>query len=134
MHAVISAADDWMELDEAEIVRRVMIDVHHNVPRSVGLQPVAGARAIKEKRATFAATPEVEAIRPSATSQFSGGSGIENLFIAGDWTDTGWPATMEGAARSGYAASAAVMKVADGSMFAVEDVPPGMIARLLGMR
>ena len=131
--AVISAADAWMDLDENEILRRVMVDVHTCLPRSKGLQPVE-ARSIKEKRATFAAVPGIDAIRPPAApgvigSGFGGG-GIENLFLAGDWTDTGWPATMEGAVRSGYMAAQATT----GQGGVVEDVPAGWLARLLGLR
>jgi squalene-associated FAD-dependent desaturase len=133
IHAVISAADEWMALDEKEIVRRVMVDVHHCLPRSKGLRPVE-ARSIKEKRATFAAVPGVDAWRPSvapgAVGSGFGGGGIENLFLAGDWTDTGWPATMEGAVRSGYSAAQAIT----GKGGVVEDVPPGWLARWLGLR
>ncbi|HEV2652692.1 MAG TPA: FAD-dependent oxidoreductase, partial [Rhizomicrobium sp.] len=55
---------------------------------------------VKERRATFAATPEQAALRPPATTQFP------NLWLAGDWTDTGLPATIEGAVRSGQKAAA----------------------------
>jgi zeta-carotene desaturase len=131
VHAVISAADAWMDLDEAEIVRRVMEDVHHAVPAARGLEP-AEARAVKEKRATFAATPEFEERRPRVAPGYVGlgGGGIENLFLAGDWCDTGWPATMEGAVRSGYAAAAAL--TGEGGL--VDDVPPSWLARRLGLR
>jgi len=129
LHAVISAADAWMELDEAEIVRRVLEDVHHVLPTSKGLQPVE-ARSIKEKRATFAATPASERQRPSTAPAYAAGGAIENLLIAGDWTDTGWPATMEGAVRSGYAAAGALL----GKDLSVEEVPPTWLARLLGLR
>lgn len=129
IHAVISGADDWMSLDEDEIVRRVLRDVYHALPRAAGLQPLS-ARAIKEKRATFAAIPGVESIRPSAAAGYGGG--IENLVLAGDWTDTGWPATMEGAVRSGYAAAGAIMGQ-DAAVLA-PDLPPGPLARLLGLR
>jgi zeta-carotene desaturase len=54
---------------------------------------------IKEQRATFSAAPGTEALRLGPQS------GIPNLYLAGDWTRTGWPATMEGAVRSGYAAA-----------------------------
>ena len=131
IHAVISAADEWMKLDEDEIIDRVVQDIHSAMPKSVGLKPIQ-ARSIKEKRATFAATPQVEQWRPSASAGYVGvsGGGIENLFLAGDWCDTGWPATMEGAVRSGYAAAAAIT----GGDGLIEDVPPGRFARWLGLR
>jgi zeta-carotene desaturase len=128
VHAVISGAEAWMRLDEQEIVGRVLEDVHRVLPRSLGLSPVA-SRCIKERRATFAATPGAEAHRPPVAPAFAAGPAIENLYLAGDWCDTGWPATMEGAVRSGYAAAAALT----GTGGVVEDVPPGWLARLLGL-
>jgi uncharacterized protein with NAD-binding domain and iron-sulfur cluster len=60
------------------------------------------AHVVKEVRATFSAAPDLERQRPvSATA-------VPNLFLAGDWTRSGWPATMEGAVRSGYLAAEAV--------------------------
>jgi len=58
------------------------------------------SRVIKEKRATIAQTPEVVATRPKTTTV------VRNLLLAGDWTDTGLPATIEGAIRSGHIAAA----------------------------
>jgi zeta-carotene desaturase len=131
VHAVISAADDWMALTEDEILRRVVDDVHRALPGAVGLEPVQ-ARCIKEKRATFAAVPGAEALRPSPRPHHARGPGVDNLYLAGDWCDTGWPATMEGAVRSGYAAAAALAND-DGVEMpgVVEDVPPGALARWL---
>ncbi|MCP3903666.1 MAG: NAD(P)-binding protein [Planctomycetes bacterium] len=130
VHAVVSGADAWMDLDEDEIVRRVVADVWHAVPAAKGLEPV-DARAVKEKRATFACTPEVEALRPRSAPGYVGvgGGDVPNLYLAGDWCDTGWPATMEGAVRSGYAAAGAII----GEDLIVEDVPAGMLARALGL-
>lgn len=102
VHAVISAADDWMPLDEDEIVRRVVSDIEACLPASRGASTVS-ARAIKEKRATFAATPESELHRPPVAPPEPGG-----LVIAGDFTRTGWPATMEGAVLSGLEAARVV--------------------------
>lgn len=132
LHAVISAADEWMGLTEERIIARVVHDVHHALPGAVGIEPVE-ARAIKEKRATFAATPGIDALRPRAAPGCVGldGGGIRNLYLAGDWTDTGWPATMEGAVRSGYAAAAAITGDDDPI---VDDVPAGLLARALGLR
>ncbi len=127
-----------MALAEDEIITRVVRDVHEALPNSVGLEPVQ-ARAIKEKRATFAATPGIDRFRPTAAPGYVGvgGGGIENLFLAGDWCDTGWPATMEGAVRSGYLAAAAVANggaPADRIPALAEDVPPSFLARWLGLR
>ena len=60
------------------------------------------AHVVKEVRATFSASAGLEAKRPGAVT------GLANFFLAGDWTRSGWPATMEGAVRSGYLAADAV--------------------------
>jgi uncharacterized protein with NAD-binding domain and iron-sulfur cluster len=59
---------------------------------------------VTEHAATFSAVPGVDRWRPQQTSPLS------NLFVAGDWTATGWPATMEGAVRSGYLAAEALLR------------------------
>jgi len=130
IHAVISAADAWMPVSEAEIVDRICADIDGAFPASAGARPLK-ARAVKEKRATFAATRAVQNLRPSTVPGTIGiaGGGIENLFLAGDWTDTGWPATMEGAVRSGYAAAAACCD--HGGV--VEDIHTEWLARWLGV-
>ncbi|MEM7228943.1 MAG: hydroxysqualene dehydroxylase HpnE [Planctomycetota bacterium] len=127
IHAVISAADAWMELDEATIIDRVADDIRNAYPAIGDARPTAG-RAIKEKRATFAPVPGVDAFRPDVAPM--SGAGISNLYIAGDWTNTGWPATMEGAVRSGYAAAAACS--AHGGI--VDDIPSAWLARRLGLK
>jgi uncharacterized protein with NAD-binding domain and iron-sulfur cluster len=57
----------------------------------------------RERHATFRPAPGTAALRPSAVTA------TEGLFLAGAWTATGWPATMEGAVRSGTAAAAALL-------------------------
>ncbi len=69
-------------------------------------QPMPPWRVVKEKRATFAATPAENRKRPGART------GLTNLVLAGDWTDTGLPATIEGAIRSGQTAAAALLHAA----------------------
>ncbi len=131
IHAVISAADAWMALPEEAITERIVADVHRALPKSIGLAPVQ-SRCIKEKRATFAATPEAEALRPSVAPEPARGPAVDNLYLAGDWVDTGWPPTMEGAVRSGYAAAAALCRARGIECLGlVEDVPPSWLARRL---
>ncbi|MSR69521.1 MAG: FAD-dependent oxidoreductase [Phycisphaerales bacterium] len=127
VHAVVSAADDWMALDESEITARLMRDIHWALPHTAGLQPEA-VRTVKEKRATFACLPGSDALRPAACADGVRG-GINNLFLAGDWCATDWPATMEGAVRSGYLAAQGV--IAGRGLIA--DVPVAPLARLLGL-
>jgi predicted NAD/FAD-dependent oxidoreductase len=69
-------------------------------------QPMPAWRVVKEKRATFAATPAENRKRPGTRT------GLPNLVLAGDWTDTGLPATIEGAIRSGHTAAAALLHAA----------------------
>jgi uncharacterized protein with NAD-binding domain and iron-sulfur cluster len=61
------------------------------------------AKVVTEHAATFSAVPGVDRWRPAQ------GSPLANLLVAGDWTATGWPATMEGAVRSGYLAAEALL-------------------------
>jgi uncharacterized protein with NAD-binding domain and iron-sulfur cluster len=61
---------------------------------------------IKEAAATFSPQPGVDRWRPRQETS------VRGMFLAGDWTDTGWPATMEGAVRSGYLAAEAVLRAA----------------------
>jgi uncharacterized protein with NAD-binding domain and iron-sulfur cluster len=86
------------EADAGEVIARVWRDV----AQALGLDPESPAplaRVIKEKRATFAQTPEQVAKRPAARTRW------RNLALAGDWSNTGLPATIEGAMRSGEVAA-----------------------------
>lgn len=130
LHMVISAADDWMGLDEESILRSVRLVTDKALPKSAHLTPCS-VRAVKEKRATFSATADIEGHRPSAGPSPVGieGGDVESLYVAGDWCDTGWPATMEGAVRSGYLAASAIT----GDLPGIEEVPAGRLAHLLGV-
>jgi hypothetical protein len=84
---------------------------------------------VKEKLATFAPTPEGESVRPATL----GPDGARGIVLAGDYTRTGWPATMEGAARSGFLAAAAVLgEPVDSSVEA--PLRPGLAVRTLWPR
>lgn len=96
MSVTISAANDLVDLGGEEIARRVWAEVG---PLAGGGDLIAPYRVIKEKRATFAETPEADAARPESKTD------LDNLVLAGDWVQTGFPATLEGAARSGKRAA-----------------------------
>lgn len=92
----ISAADTHMHEDADRLARSAWQDVS----RVLGLPGETPTyRLIREKRATFSQTPAQERCRPGTRTRF------RNLFLAGDWTDTGLPATIEGAVRSGFSAA-----------------------------
>lgn len=124
IHAVISAADDWIDLAEDEIGRRVIDDIHACIPaaRDAG---VLAVRSVKERRATFAPRPGLNALRPAAAPVDDTG-----VVLAGDYTDTGWPATMEGATRSGYVAAAVALGLPERSLM-VPDLKPSALAAAL---
>jgi hydroxysqualene dehydroxylase len=92
----ISGADRLLDDGREELAARIWAEVARALDLDQALPPW---QIIKEKRATFAATPDENARRPGPRTGFS------NLTLAGDWTATGLPATIEGAVRSGYRAA-----------------------------
>jgi squalene-associated FAD-dependent desaturase len=97
----VSGADAIVDQDRAVLATRIWSDVAKALEISA---PMPTWQIVKEKRATFAATPEQDARRPAAKT------GWPNLFLAGDWTQTGLPATIEGAIQSGETAAALALK------------------------
>jgi squalene-associated FAD-dependent desaturase len=102
LSVTVSAADRLVDIESETLAQQLWRDVAavHGLPETT-----PPCRIVKEKRATFAATPAQNARRPSSSTQWS------NLFLAGDWTDTGLPATIEGALRSGERAAALASRV-----------------------
>jgi len=92
----VSGADQLVDLGRESLARTLWRDVAHVHGLSPELPPW---QVVKEKRATFAAIPEQDALRPNAATDYA------NLVLAGDWTQTGLPATIEGAIRSGHKAA-----------------------------
>jgi zeta-carotene desaturase len=100
---VVSASRKLTEMPRGEVIDLALRELKEFFPQAAEAR-LERAHVVKEIRATFSAAPGLEEKRPlSATN-------IENLFLAGDWTRSGWPATMEGAVRSGYLAAEAVTK------------------------
>ncbi len=99
---VISGARNLVDRSNDELVATVVSDLHAMIPASRQAQ-VLKALVLKEKQATIAADPLSDARRPPVTTPFA------NLFLAGDWIQTGLPATIESAVVSGHAAAAAIV-------------------------
>jgi squalene-associated FAD-dependent desaturase len=96
LSVTISGADRLMDESAEDLARRIWAEVAVATGLSSKLPTY---RIVKEKRATFAATPSQQARRPGAKTRW------RNLLLAGDWTATGLPATIEGSIRSGYKAA-----------------------------
>lgn len=100
LQVVVSAARDLG--GHADIQHRVLDELIRVFP-AIGKAKLLRGRVVTERTATFSAVPGVDRWRVPQ------GSPIANLAVAGDWTATGWPATMEGAVRSGYLAAEAIL-------------------------
>jgi hydroxysqualene dehydroxylase len=103
LSVTISNGDRLLDMPREELAQAIWRDICK----------VSGVRGelppwqiVRERRATFEATPEQNALRPGAATAF------RNLFLAGDWTDTGLPATIEGSVRSGNRAADLVLAMA----------------------
>jgi uncharacterized protein with NAD-binding domain and iron-sulfur cluster len=125
LQLVISAAYDLVSMTKDQILDLAMPDL-------AALWPAAREAkllrwwVVTEHGATFAVRPGVDLIRPRQRTP------IEGLFLSGDWTSTGWPATMEGAVRSGYLAAEGVLEdLGRPEALLKPDLPDGLLARLL---
>jgi squalene-associated FAD-dependent desaturase len=105
IQTVVSASRSLLEMPRQEVIDLAVRELGEFFP-AVKEARLERAQVIKEVRATFSAAPNLEALRPVS------GTALRNFFLAGDWTRSGWPATMEGAVRSGYLAAEAVAEAA----------------------
>ncbi len=101
LELVVSASRSLVPMQRQAIIDLALGELAQFFP-SVAEASLTKAAVVKEVRATYSVRPLLDAVRPSAISPWPG------IFLAGDWTATGWPATMEGAARSGYLAAEAL--------------------------
>lgn len=121
---VVSSSKSLIEKSRAEIVELAVAEVREFFPAARGAN-VTKSTVIKEVNATYSPRPGIDAHRPNATT------GWRRVFLAGDWTATGWPATMEGAVRSGYLAAEALTRAAGKpARFVSPDMPPTGLMRL----
>jgi squalene-associated FAD-dependent desaturase len=123
LQLVISASYDLLPKSRAEIIELCLKEVKQVLPAAREATLVKST-VIKETEATFSPEPGVDRLRPIQQTR------IERMFLAGDWTKTGWPATMEGAVRSGYLAAEAALRVAGTpkSFLQPDLAPDGLVA------
>ena len=118
LQLVISASYDLLQKPRQEIIDLCLAEVRQALPAAREAVLVK-ATVIKEAAATFSPQPGVDRWRPRQQTS------VSRMFLAGDWTDTGWPATMEGAVRSGYLAAEAVLRAAGTPKKILQpDLPP----------
>ena len=117
LQLVISASYDLIPRSRQEIIDLCVKEVQEVLPLARGAQ-VSKATVVKEVHATFSPDVGSDSWRPPQEI------GVPGLFLAGDWTRTGWPSTMEGAVRSGYLAAEALLNFAGTPRkFIVPDLP-----------
>jgi squalene-associated FAD-dependent desaturase len=122
---VVSASREFAALSREEAIARATSQLAEFFPAVANAKVVKSA-LIKEVRATFGVPPGIDAARPGAISPWP------NCFLAGDWCDTGWPSTMESAARSGHlAAEALCASVGEKRQVLVPDLRPTGLMKLL---
>ena len=135
VHGVISAAREWVDRSKDEMLGEFERQVRETFVEAREAKLLRSVVVI-EKRATFSPMPGIDRVRPPQAAGPKGGIG--NLFLAGDYTRTGWPATMEGAVRSGYLAADAVVERLlpdrEHRSFLAAELPIEFPARLLGYR
>lgn len=102
VQVVVSAAESLRGLGREEIEKRIMAELRQLFP-SLRTAKLLRSKVVTEHNATFKVVPGVDSLRPAQATPVPG------FYLAGDWTDTCWPATMEGAIRSGVLAAAAIL-------------------------
>ena len=122
---VVSSSKDLIPKSKQEIVDMALRELREFFPEARAANLVKST-VIKEVNATYSPRPGMDRQRPSQVTAWP------RVFLAGDWTATGWPATMEGAVRSGYLAAEAILQAASKpeKSFVVPDLPATGFMRL----
>ncbi len=125
LQLVISASRSLMQLRRDEVLEMALRELGDILPRSRQAK-LLNSVIVKETRSTLSFLPGMDQMRPGPQTPFP------NLLLAGDWTATRWPPTMEGAVRSGYRAAESVAEMAGSPRtFLVPDLRPDFLARIL---
>ncbi len=123
---VVSASKSLIDKSRADIVDLALKEVREFFPAARSANLVKST-VIKEVRATYSPRPGIDAYRPPQATAWP------RVFLAGDWTQTGWPATMEGAVRSGYLAAETLTRaVGIEAHFLAPDLPASGFMRFFG--
>jgi len=122
---VISASRDLANQPRDQTIAQVLKELASIWPAATSAK-LLQSKIVTEQHAVFSPLPGVDRLRPLQQTS------VRNLFLAGDWTATGWPATMEGAVRSGYLAAEAVLSLfGKSTKLLVPDLKPSWLARRL---
>lgn len=121
LHLVVSASHAFDRMSQGDILALAERELTAAFP-AMAEAKVVHATVVKELRATISPTPSIESARPPTKTA------VENVALAGDWTDTSWPATLEGSTRSGRLAAAHVL---GREPRLTPDLPRGLLARVL---
>jgi squalene-associated FAD-dependent desaturase len=125
LELVVSASKSLVGMQRQEIIDLALRELAQFFP-VVAQAKLLKATVVKEVRATYSIRPRLDQLRPSSVSPWP------RVYLAGDWISTSWPATMEGAVRSGYMAAEALSSAAGASAhFLQPDLPPTGLMRLL---
>jgi len=124
---VVSCSRSLVEKSKAEIVEMAVKEAEEFFPDACEAK-LTKSTVIKEVHATYSPRTGIDQYRPKPVTAWP------RVFLAGDWTATGWPATMEGAVRSGYLAAEALARFAGGksASFLVPDLAPSGLMKLFG--
>lgn len=123
---VISASKSLVNMARQEVIAMAVTELARFFP-IVRESKLVKSAVIKEVRATYSIRPMLDRLRHGARSPWP------RAYLAGDWTDTGWPATMEGAVRSGYLAAEAICRsTGEQRVILRPDLPPSGLMQLLG--
>jgi squalene-associated FAD-dependent desaturase len=121
---VVSCSRSLVEKSKPEIIEMALKEAQEFFPASREAK-LLKSTVIKEVHATYSARPGIDQYRPKPATAWP------RVFLAGDWTATGWPATMEGAVRSGYlAAEALALSTGEKLNYLVPDLPPSGLMKL----